>query len=150
MSGEHSVSEDDGDVSVCVDSGVTEGFQRNLSVNLTATDGTASKCTPLFRTNTCDSHCHLFKKAVEEDTELDDSLIVLVFPVAGLERVLCTSISINDDSLLEGNQELTITVTDAGAHAVIDTDRSTTRVLITDNDCKMLSLTIILLCNFSS
>ena len=63
MSGEHSASEDDGDVSVCVDSGVTEGFQRNLSVNLTATDGRASKCTPLFRS---DSHCYLFKIAVEE------------------------------------------------------------------------------------
>ena len=74
-----------------------------------------------------------------------------MFPEATTEQTRCTNLPIVDDTLLEGNQELTITVTDAGAHAVIDTDRSTTRVLITDNDCKMLSLTIILLlCNFSS
>ena len=35
------MDEDIGDVSVCVDSGVTEGFQKDLRVTLTAISGTA-------------------------------------------------------------------------------------------------------------
>ena len=37
----YDVNEDAGAVSVCVDSGVTEGFQTDLTVSLSATDGTA-------------------------------------------------------------------------------------------------------------
>ena len=37
----YNVTEDAGAVSVCVDSGVTEGFQTDLTVSLSATDGTA-------------------------------------------------------------------------------------------------------------
>ena len=39
----YSVREDVGAVSVCVDSGVTESFQTDLTVTLSATDGTACK-----------------------------------------------------------------------------------------------------------
>ena len=38
---EYTVIENEGAVSVCVDSGVTEGFEANLTVSLSATDGTA-------------------------------------------------------------------------------------------------------------
>ena len=38
---EYSVNEDAGAVSVCVDSGVTEGFQADLTVSLSATGGRA-------------------------------------------------------------------------------------------------------------
>ena len=37
----YSVHEDTGEVSVCVDSGMTEGFQTDLTVTLSAMDGTA-------------------------------------------------------------------------------------------------------------
>ena len=35
------VNENEGAVDICVDSGVTEGFQANLTVSINATDGTA-------------------------------------------------------------------------------------------------------------
>ena len=38
---EYTVNENEGAVSVCVDSGVTEGFEADLTVSLNATDGTA-------------------------------------------------------------------------------------------------------------
>ena len=37
----YSVNEDAGAVKVCIDSGVTGGFQANLTVTLNTTDGTA-------------------------------------------------------------------------------------------------------------
>ena len=40
---EYNVSEDAETVSVCIDSGVTEGFQTDLTVSLSAIDGTACK-----------------------------------------------------------------------------------------------------------
>ena len=40
---EYSVSEDAGAVSICVDSGVTEGFQTDMTVTLSVHDGTACK-----------------------------------------------------------------------------------------------------------
>ena len=42
---EYNVSEDAGAVSICIDSGVTEGFQTDLTVTLIANDGTACKKT---------------------------------------------------------------------------------------------------------
>ena len=38
---EYAVIENEGAVGVCVDSGVTEGFEADLTVSLSATDGTA-------------------------------------------------------------------------------------------------------------
>ena len=38
----YTVNEDDGSVDICVDSGVTQGFEADLSVSLRAMDGKAS------------------------------------------------------------------------------------------------------------
>ena len=38
----YTVNEDDGSVDICVDSGVTDGFEANFSVSLKAMDGKAS------------------------------------------------------------------------------------------------------------
>ena len=46
---EYNVSEDAGAVSICIDSGVTEGFQTNLTVSLTANDGTACKNITVYK-----------------------------------------------------------------------------------------------------
>ena len=43
MSQDYTIREDSGSVSVCVESGVTGGFETTLTVSLTAQDGTASK-----------------------------------------------------------------------------------------------------------
>ena len=43
----YDVIEDAGAVDICIDSGVTEGFQTDLTVSLSATDGTA--CEGTFR-----------------------------------------------------------------------------------------------------
>ena len=40
---EYNINETAGAVSICIDSGVTEGFQTDLTVSLTANDGTACK-----------------------------------------------------------------------------------------------------------
>ena len=45
---EYIVNEDAGAVSVCVDSGVTEGFQADLTVSLSAADGTACEKNPVI------------------------------------------------------------------------------------------------------
>ena len=39
----YTINEDDGGVEVCVDSGVSEGFQTSLSVFIAASSGTASE-----------------------------------------------------------------------------------------------------------
>ena len=39
----YSVNEDSGEVEVCVDSGVSEGFQADLVISITASSGSASE-----------------------------------------------------------------------------------------------------------
>ena len=39
----YTVNEDDGDIDICVDSGVTEGFETDLVVFFTAVDGKAGE-----------------------------------------------------------------------------------------------------------
>ena len=70
------------------------------------------------------------------DTNLIDFDIILVFSMGSSESTLCASVPINDDTLLEGDEQFTITITDAGSHPLINTEASITTVLITDNDCK--------------
>ena len=43
MSEDYGIGEDSGSVSVCVESGVSGGFETALTVGLTAQDGTASE-----------------------------------------------------------------------------------------------------------
>jgi hypothetical protein len=117
---EYAVNENEGAVSVCVDSGVTEGFQTDLTVSLSATDGTASFI---------------------DDTELLAAEFTLVFPAGSTNGTRCTSIPITDDELLEGNHEFTVTLTGAGSHASIDTLSSVTTVTIIDDE-NMATITL--------
>ena len=129
----YNMNEDAGAVSVCVDSGVTEGFQTDLTVSLSATDGTACEyifilqhqllCTSLFI-------------AVVDDTGLPGAEFSLVFPAGSSESIRCISIPIINDTLLEGTQGFTVTATDVVPHALINTPSSSTTISITDNECK--------------
>ncbi|CAI7989325.1 hypothetical protein GBAR_LOCUS186, partial [Geodia barretti] len=110
---EYTVNENEGAVSVCVDSRVTEGFEADLTVSLSATDGTAS---------------------IDDDTELLAAEFTLVFPAGSSNGTRCSSIPITDDELLEGNHEFTVTLTGAGFHASIDTLSSVTTVTIIDDE----------------
>ena len=44
----YNVNEGTGAVDICIDSGVTEGFQTDLTVSLSATSGTACEKIPIF------------------------------------------------------------------------------------------------------
>ena len=46
---ENNINETAGAVSICIDSGVTEGFQTDLIVSLTANDGTACKNNTVYK-----------------------------------------------------------------------------------------------------
>ena len=77
-----------------------------------------------------------------DDTNLLESEFALVFSAGSSERILCTSIPIVNDTLLEGPQEFTVTVTDVGPHALINTSSSVTTITIVDNERK-INLTFI-------
>ena len=129
---EYNVSEDAGAVSICIDSGVTGGFQTDLTVTLIANDGAASK---YFDSNTVNSII-LTSVVVEDDTDLDNNEFSLVFPAGSFDRTLCASIPITNDTLLEGNQDFNVTIIEVGPHALINDLSQTTKILIIDNDCK--------------
>ena len=76
--------------------------------------------------------------AVQGDTDLPAAVFSLVFPSGSSETTLCSSIPITDDELLEGNHELTVTITGAGAHALIGNTTVTT-VTITDDEGQSLA-----------
>ena len=48
MSQDYTIREDSGSLSVCVESGVTGGFETALTVSLTAQDGTACELESLL------------------------------------------------------------------------------------------------------
>ena len=78
--------------------------------------------------------------AVVDDTSLPGAEFTLVFPAGSSESIRCISIPIVNDTLLEGTQEFTVTVTDVGPHALINTLSSSTTISITDNERKMCDI----------
>ena len=74
--------------------------------------------------------------AVVDDTGLLESEFALVFPAGSIESTLCTSIPIVNDTLLEGTHDFSVTITDAGAHALISSSSSVTTVIIIEGDSK--------------
>ena len=76
-----------------------------------------------------------------DDTNLIDFDIILVFSMGSSESTLCANVPINDDTLLEGDEQFTITITDVGSHALINIEASITTVVVTDNDCKLCTQT---------
>ena len=71
-----------------------------------------------------------------EDTLWDGSSLAIVFPVDTTEQVRCTSISITDDTVLEGEHDFSIAITSAGTspYASIDPNASVTTVTIVDDE----------------
>ena len=132
----YNMNEDAGAVSVCVDSGVTEGFQTDLTVSLSATDGTACEYIFMLQHQLLCIYIPSLFIAVVDDTGLPGAEFALVFPAGSSESTRCISIPIVNDTLLEGIQEFTVTATDVGSHALINTPSSSTTISITDNECK--------------
>ena len=130
----YNVNEGDGAVSVCVDSGVTEGFEADLTVSLSATDGIACETSFLHFFSLCVPVCCRLSLAIQEDTGLPSAEFTVVFPSGSANGTQCSSISITDDELLEGDHEFTVTVTGAGSHAAINSLSSVTTVTIIDDE----------------
>ena len=78
---------------------------------------------------------------MQEDTGLTNSEFTLVFPTGYLESTICTSIPIIVDSLLEGDEQFTVTVVDAGTFASISTS-SVTTVTIVHGNSELLHYTL--------
>ena len=137
---EYNVSEDAETVSVCIDSGVTEGFQTDLTVTIFASDGAACKYFDSDILNTMFFDLLYLLIVVKGDTDLVDDMVSLVFPAGSSSSTLCASIPITNDTLLEGNQNFSLTVIDVGPYAIIN-NMSLTTVIIIDNDCKQCKYT---------
>ena len=76
---------------------------------------------------------HSIFTAVADDTGLLSSEFLIVFPTGHLGTTACTTIPITNDTLLEGSEEFSITITDAGTHALISSS-SVTTVTISDRE----------------
>ena len=132
---EYSVAEDAGSVSVCVDSGVTGGFQADLTVSLSATDGTACEDTLHHLVlSISDTFYNSVATAIGDDTGLTAAEFTVVFPANSGDIIRCSNISITDDEILEGYHDFTVTVTGAGSHALVNAVSSVTTVTITDDE----------------
>ena len=58
----------------------------------------------------------------------------MVFPAGNTSEIQCSNITIRDDELLEGNEEFTVTITEAGSYALFNTSSSLTTVIISDDE----------------
>ena len=129
---EYNVSEDAGAVSVCIDSGVTEGFQRDLIVSLIANDGMA--CKNVTSKPALQIHIFMLCAAIADDTDLPSPELTVVFPAGSTSPIQCRNITITDDDLLEGSQEFTLTISDAGLYAPVNALSSITTITIFDDE----------------
>ena len=138
---EQSIGEEAGSVSVCIDSGVTQGFQTDLTVELAAADGKACKCIytkqifPSFFW--CVLHDEYYSPlAVTEDITLPSPFSVVFTSSSGQE--MCISIPITSDDQLEDDHDFTASITSAGSapHASVIAAMSMTRIIIRDDERK--------------
>ena len=58
----------------------------------------------------------------------------MVFPAGNTSEIRCSNITIRDDEVLEGTQDFTVTITEAGSYALINTSSSLTTVIISDDE----------------
>ena len=108
MRDEQVVTEESGSVSVCVESGVTDGFETALIVSLTVQDGTAckpqisqiSRSTPPFT-------------SIPEDVFIPHPFQV-VFYEGQNNSTSCIDIFLLPDSVLEDDEYFTISIATAG------------------------------------
>ena len=130
----YTFNEEAGDVMVCIDSGVTNGFQTDLVVSVTATDGKAGEYVPTGQKMYI-IHFMSLSTVVAEDTELTDPNLTLVFPDTTTETTRCLTIPLTSDTALEDDHEFTMEITsvDSPPHASIVAP-STTTVVIQDDE----------------
>ena len=79
----------------------------------------------------------IYHTVVDDDTDLSSPAeLTLVFPAGTNNQQRCIDIFIASDTLLEGYQEFTVTITGAGIipHALISPSSSVTTVIITDDE----------------
>ena len=72
--------------------------------------------------------------AIADDTNLTSTELTVVFPAGSTSEIQCSNITIRDDEVLEGSQNFTVTVTEAGSYALINTLSSLTTVIISDDE----------------
>ena len=127
----YTFNEEAGDVMVCIDSGVTGGFQTDLVVSVTATDGKAGEYVPTTKEVI---HFMSLSTVVAEDTELTDPNLMLVFPDTTTETTRCLTIPLTSDTALEDDHEFTMEITsvDSPPHASIVAPSTATVVLQDD------------------
>ena len=131
---QYNVSEEEEVVTICIQSNTTESFEVNLTVSLRVTDGTASES---YTCKVITNDYFLFYTVVDDDTDLSSpSELNLVFPAGTDIQQRCINISIVDDTLLEGDQAFTMTITDAGSYARTSPSFSVTSVVIADDESK--------------
>ena len=140
MSETYTVGEENGTVSVCVDSGVRDGFETVLTVSLTAEDGTACKqyaaihllltlslsLSSLFIQSEC--------VAVSSDVSIPDPFEV-VFTPGQTSSNSCIAIPIISDKDVEGDQYFSISISSAGTPPNVSIGSpSVAYITIVDND----------------
>ena len=85
--------------------------------------------------------------AILDDIVLTSTELTVVFPAGSTSEIQCSSnITIRDDEVLEENQEFTVTITEAGSYAPINTSASLTTVTIIDNEGNVIFLHLLLYC----
>ena len=140
MSENYTVGEENGTVSVCVDSGVRDGFETVLTVNLRAQNGTACKqYTTIHLLLTLSlSLSSLFIQsecvAVSSDVSIPDPFAV-VFTPGQTSSSSCIAIPIISDKDVEGDQYFSISISSAGTPPNVSIGSpSVTYITIVDND----------------
>ena len=80
--------------------------------------------------------------ATTDDANLMSTKLTIVFPAESMNEIRCRRITIRDDELLEGDEEFTVTITEAGPYALINSSSSLTTVTIGDNEGKLYTMYI--------
>ena len=139
-------------VAVCVDPGVGGQIELELVVTLTASDLKAGK---RFAREFLACFCNRYFNAafqveiytliaVEAEDFTVPSPFTITFPV-GTPTSDCATITIIDDTVLEGNHDFSVSIDSAGMFAMIGTP-DTTVFTIDDDESKSSALLLSLLC----
>ena len=72
--------------------------------------------------------------AIPDDTNLTSTELTVVFPAGNTSEIQCSNITIRDDEVLEGTQDFTVTITEAGSYALINTSSSSTTITLGDDE----------------
>ena len=82
--------------------------------------------------------------AIGDDTNLTSTEFTVVFPAGSTSEIQCSNITIRDDEVLEGTQDFTVTITEAGSYALINTSSSLTTITISDDEGNFIIVSIVI------